>query len=165
MNSQRQDIIENLKNGFLKINTINGYTRNVSKVTYYNLVLSDITSFKENHAQVDFEPGADIIDDTKNETTLKNQFAILIKTFIESKTDINKEGLLVNEAEEWIKNWEWFFYGINKDISRDNICNLRSVAGVYKYTIIARDPVFAKAQNKQTVAILLRVYFNQFKSY
>ena len=164
MNSQRQDIIQRLKDEFLKITTDNGYTRNVSKVTYCNLVLSDKTNFKANYAEVDFEPGADVTDDKGSENILKVQLSILIKTFIETKSDLSEEGLIVNEAEEWLKNWEWFFYG-KKEIAADKRCSLKGVAGVHKVTIVAKDPVFAKGHNKQTVAILLRIYFNQYKLY
>jgi hypothetical protein len=165
MTSQRQDMIALLPLEIAKMKVTNGYTRNAGAVTFLNLSVSNITEIIPLTAPIDIEPGGDVTDDKTPESSLKVQWPVLIKTFIKVNTDISQSGLMINEAEEWLKNWEWFFYGSNKAITRDNIFNVRKVTGFHKVTIIARDPVFAKGNNKQVVAILIRFYFNQFKQY
>jgi len=157
----RQQIINHLKTDLLKISTANGYTRSIGKVTFGKLSLSDVNEFDA--VQSCFSLGADVTDDSKNESVLRVQLPVLIQVFIESKNDIDNENLITDEAEVWLQNFDWFFYGGNTQIDIGNRSALKNIPGVSRYTIIVRDPMHSSHENRQSAAVLLRIYINQFK--
>lgn len=156
----RNAIINMFMSDLLKINTANGYTRTVSTVEYGSLDISKINDFDK--IKSSFSLGADIEEGAINEGILNTEVSALFQVYIESNADIDKENLIIVESEEWLKNLNWYFYGGN-GIDISSRCALKSIPGVSRYVIKARDPMYSANNTRQSVAILLRIFYKQFK--
>lgn len=156
----REAIIFLLKTDLLKINTANGYTRTISLVEAQPLDINKINDFESITAS--FTVGTAIYDEGANEGNIKGEVSALFQVYIETNQDIDKENLIISEAETWLKNFDWYFYGGN-DIDISKRCALKTIPGISRYIIKAQDPQYSSAGTRQSAALVLRIFFRQSK--
>lgn len=155
----REQILQQLVLDLAKITPDNGYVHNVSSAIVFNNMnaLDDASALPV----ISVTLGAEVSELTESglETFLK---AVIITRF-KTDTDINKSGLVTNEAELWFRDYEDLFRRpTNPEININSISGLWYIdspqGGVEHYFISGKDPFGDDTkENRQTVLIELTI--------
>lgn len=155
----REKILEQLKTDLLKITTANGYVHNVSdSMIFTSLNAVDDASILP---VISVVPGAE--ESEMTETGLETLLKVLLITRFQTDTDINKTGIVSDEAELWFRDFETLFCRPTQpDVNINHISGLWNIdepeGGVEYYFISGKDP-FADdlKDNRQTILTELTI--------
>lgn len=152
----RNIILNTIINDIPRITTANGYKHNAPEASKYYQVLDDISI--PPHINIYCGAERSLAVEPGLETTLN----VIILTHVQVNNDVNKEGILSDEIENWIEDYKSFFtFPSAKDTEASKICSLWSVAGVTSYYISSIEPYYDRNDNRHTVFVELTVNFIQ----
>ena len=150
----RQQILNNIISDLTRLNKTNGYNHDAPAASMYYSTVDDVSVCP--YINIYCSSQQNIPVETGFESTLK----IDILTHIQGDTDINKEGILTEDIENWIYDyWTFFTHPSCAGSDASKISTLWNVDGVTYYYISAVEPYYDKNDNRHTIFVELTVEF------
>jgi hypothetical protein len=149
----RQQILNNIITDLTRLNKANGYNHDAPAASIYYSAPDDVSIAP--HINIYCSAQLNEPVETGFESTLK----INILTHVQADTDINKEGILTQDFEDWIYDyWRFFTHPSCPGSNVSQTSTLWNVDGVTYYYISAVEPYYDRNENRHTIFVELTVF-------
>ena len=148
----RQQILNSIISDLTRLTIANGYKHNAPAATLYYSKLDDISIAPH----INIFCGSE--QNTPVESGLESTLKVNILTHIQADTDVNKEGILTNDIENWIYDyWTFFTHPSCEGSDASKTSTLWNVESVTYYYISAVEPYYDKNDNRHTLFVELTI--------